>query len=308
MSLVYEPQYIAPQASIEQKLKTVCSAQRERLAFIDFALYFLGEVTRKDVIDRFAVGHAATTRDFALYKEIAPDNLRLDMRSKKYHKQASFIPVFELDLQKTLATISLGYGDGFSGHQAFPVHCEAPTPLAVPRTPIMAVLCEAIYRHKLLEIEYISATSGKGTRVIAPHSLVDTGNRWHVRSYDRNNHQFMDVVCNRVISAQLIDVMPDTHEYANADQQWQTFVRLELVPHPKLRNPEAIEHDFEMQNGQIIIETRAALAGYLLRKWEVDCSKDGRLHEDLGYQLALANPQTLLQVSSATFSPGFRAI
>lgn len=67
---------------ILQKLNTIGSAQRERLAFIDFALYFFGELTRKDLIDRFAVGHAATTRDLALYKEMLPDNLKLDMRSK----------------------------------------------------------------------------------------------------------------------------------------------------------------------------------------------------------------------------------
>ncbi len=57
-------------ADITKKLDAIGSAQRERLAFIDFALYFLGELTRKDLIDRFAVGHAATTRDFAYTKRL----------------------------------------------------------------------------------------------------------------------------------------------------------------------------------------------------------------------------------------------
>lgn len=291
---------------VETKLNAVGSAQRERLAFIDFALYFLGEVTRKDLIDRFAVGHAATTRDFALYKEILPDNLKLDMRSKKYYKQPGFEPMFNLDLKKTLATISLGYGDGFSGHQDFPIQCESPTSLTVPRTPIMAALCEGIYRNKLLQIEYISTSSGKSTRVIAPHSLVDSGNRWHVRSFDRKNEQFMDVVCNRVTSVTILDEEPTADERVEADRQWQKYIEVELIPHPHQGNPEAIELDYEMEDGKLVIEVRAALAGYLLRKWEVDCSEDGRLHEYVGYQLALANPQALYQVNSATLAPGYQ--
>lgn len=291
---------------VTKKLDAIGSAQRERLAFIDFALYFLGEVTRKDLIDRFAVGHAATTRDFSVYKEIAPDNLKLDMRSKKYYKQPAFSPLFNLDLKKTLATVSLGYGDGFSGYQEFPISCESPEPLTIPKTAIMAALCEGIYRNKVVEVEYISTSSGKSTRQIAPHSLVDSGNRWHVRSFDRKNEQFMDVVCNRVVSARILDETPNYHEQAAEDRQWQKFIELELIPHPKQGNPEAIELDYEMQNGKKMIEARAALAGYLLRKWEVDCSRDGYLHECVGYQLALGNPQALYQVNSAKLAPGYR--
>ncbi|MGF1702844.1 WYL domain-containing protein [Photobacterium makurazakiensis] len=308
MTLHHDDHVPALTAGIKQKLDAIGSAQKERLAFIDFALYFLGELTRKDLIDRFAVGHAATTRDFALYKELMPENLKLDMRSKKYFKQPDFTPLFLLDMKKTLATISLGYGDGFSGLQNFPINCESPDSLTVPKTPIMAVFCEAIYRNKLIEVDYISTSSGKGKRIIAPHSLVDSGNRWHIRSYDRKNDQFMDVVCNRVTDAKIIeDATPEDHEQLESDRQWQKYIELELIPHPKLDNPEAIELDYEMKNGVIMIEVRAALAGYLLRKWEVDCSSDGCLNEYVGYQLALANPQALYQVTSALLAPGYKA-
>ncbi|PSW09969.1 WYL domain-containing protein [Photobacterium sanctipauli] len=308
MTLHHDDHASALSAEVKQKLDAIGSAQRERLAFIDFALYFFGELTRKDLIDRFAVGHAATTRDLALYKELAPDNLKLDMRSKKYYKQPGFSPLFTLDLKKTLATISLGYGDGFAGHHDFPINCESPDSLTVPKTPIMAVLCEAIYRNKLIEIEYVSTSSGKGKRVIAPHSLVDSGNRWHVRSFDRKNNQFMDVVCNRIESAVLLeDDVLSNHESIEADRQWQKYIELELIPHPKQENPKAIELDYEMKNGMVAVEVRAALAGYLLRKWEVDCSEDGKLHEYVGYQLALGNPQALYQVTSAMLAPGYKA-
>ena len=46
-------------------------AQRERLAYIDFRLYFLGEVSRADIASRFGVAPAGATRDLAVYREAA---------------------------------------------------------------------------------------------------------------------------------------------------------------------------------------------------------------------------------------------
>ena len=49
------------------------AAQRQRLAYIEFRVWFYGEVARKHVLERFEVATAAGTRDMALYKELAPD-------------------------------------------------------------------------------------------------------------------------------------------------------------------------------------------------------------------------------------------
>lgn len=53
-------------------------AQRERLAYIDFHLYFLGEVSRADISSRFGVAPAGATRDLAVYREAAPKNIVFD--------------------------------------------------------------------------------------------------------------------------------------------------------------------------------------------------------------------------------------
>ena len=58
--------------------------QVERLAFIDFRLYFLGELRRADLIGRFRMAPAGATRDIALYREIAPSNLEFDGSPKSY--------------------------------------------------------------------------------------------------------------------------------------------------------------------------------------------------------------------------------
>ena len=65
-----------------QRVESLSHAQRERLAYIDFRLYFFGEIGRPDLIDRFGVAPAGATRDLALYREIAPQNIEFDGSNK----------------------------------------------------------------------------------------------------------------------------------------------------------------------------------------------------------------------------------
>ena len=50
-------------------LNDLSAAQRQRLAYIEFRVWFYGAVARKDVLERFELATAAGTRDLALYKE-----------------------------------------------------------------------------------------------------------------------------------------------------------------------------------------------------------------------------------------------
>lgn len=86
--------------------------QRERLSYIDFKLYFLGELRRADVVDRFGTGPAAATRDIAQYKEIAPENLALDNADKVYRPTEKFVPLFDHAPQRVLTALSQGFGEG----------------------------------------------------------------------------------------------------------------------------------------------------------------------------------------------------
>jgi len=61
-------------------------AQRQRLAFIDFSLQYFGQVSRQDLISKFATGLAAATRDFQSYRTLAPNNMRLVHQTKCYHR------------------------------------------------------------------------------------------------------------------------------------------------------------------------------------------------------------------------------
>lgn len=56
------------------------------MAYIDFRLYFMGGIGRPDLANRFGVAPAGVTRDLALYREIAPQNIEFDGSSKIYRR------------------------------------------------------------------------------------------------------------------------------------------------------------------------------------------------------------------------------
>lgn len=288
-------------------LESLTLAQRERLAHIDFVLMFKGEARRTDLVERFNIAPSVATQDFARYKEIAPQNVVYDEKRKQHLKAVSFVSLFDFDVIRTLATLSQGFGDGFSGQLKPPLACEAPYHLNKPNLSIVAKVTEAMHKGKALSITYVSLSSGETTREIVPHTLVDNGLRWHVRGFDRKRDEFRDFVLTRIKGAEVLEssTLPPSavkeSELETQDRQWNRFVELELVPHPRILHREAIELDYGMINGAVKVEIRAANAGYLLRLWNVDCSPDAVLTET---QLFLKNRAALYGVKNLDIAPG----
>ncbi|HHW4748575.1 TPA: WYL domain-containing protein [Proteus mirabilis] len=213
--------------------------------------------------------------------------------------------MFDYDVVRTLATISQGYGDGFTGKIKPPFACEAPYHLNKPSLSIVAKVTEAIHKGKALRITYVSLSSGETIREIVPHTLVDNGLRWHVRGFDREHSEFRDFVLTRIKAAFVLEdsTLSET-ELEPQDRQWNRFVELELVPHPRIEHSEAIELDYGMTGGALKVEIRAATAGYLLRLWNVDCSYNHSLKQ-LEYQLWLKNKQALYGVANLALAPSY---
>ena len=280
-------------------------ATRDRIAHIDFTLLFKGEAVRADLVDRFSIAAAQATKDFTMYRELAPGNIEYDQKLKLHKRGEAFAPLFEYDVVRTLATISQGYGDGFTGKVKPPLACEAPYHLNKPSLSIVAKVTEAIHKGKALSITYVSLSSGETTREIVPHTLVDNGLRWHVRGFDRKHNEFRDFVLTRIKAAVVLeDSRLSEAELETQDRQWNRFVELALVPHPRIEYSEAIELDYGMTGGVLKVEIRAATAGYLLRQWHVDCSKAHSL-QGTEYQLWLKNTPTLYGGGNLNLAPGF---
>ena len=139
-----------------------------------------------------------------------------------------------------------------------------------------------------------------------PFALADNGSRWHVRAYDRRSHEFCDFVLGRVADARFVDGPIADAERPDQDIQWNRIVELELVPHPaNMRNPDTIESEYGMSEGKLVTRVRAALVGYMLRRWNVDCTLDHSLKGGENH-LWLKNRQALYGVTNLVLAPGYK--
>ena len=286
-------------------LTELSAAQRQRLAYIEFRVWFYGEVARKDVLQRFEVATAAGTRDMALYKELAPGNVSYEQKSYRY--QPGFVPLFTHEVDRVLAALTSGFGAGEPVSTGEQLSHAVPARLNQPRLDTLATVTRAIHSGHVLQLTYHSMKKGAGPRTIVPHSLVDSGLRWHVRAFDRTKGNFRDLVLTRMERIRpLADALPLTPpEHISADRQWNQEVALNLVPHPAHPHAKTIERDFGMQHGCLPVKLRAALAGYVLRQWQVDCSPDAALRGP-EFRLWLADALPLEGVSSAVLAPGYQ--
>lgn len=286
-------------------LKRMNHNQRERLAFIEFRLWFLGDVGRPDLIDRFGIAPAVATRDLAAYRALAPENIDFDGSRKVYIPSAGFSPIFEHEPDRVLSGLSRGFGEGLGKASTGFLVCEFPLRLNQPPLATLAIITSAIHQQRAVRLVYHSLNSGASKRDVVPFALVDSGVRWHARVFDRKSQEFRDMVITRMDKPLMIDSEVHTHEQAGADMQWTRWVTLELVPHPEQPRPEIVARDFSMKNGSLTLNVRAAIAGYVLQQWSVDCSPNHCL-EPTRYRLWLKDPLVLYGVVNAVLAPGYQ--
>jgi hypothetical protein len=256
-------------------------------------------------MERFGIAPAMATRDFTAYRELAPENIDFDGRRKVYVPSERFAPVFEHEPERVLSAISRGFGDGDDRQGGSYLPCELPLRLNRPTLQELAVVTRAIHQRQVLRVKYHSLKRGAADREVVPHALVDSGLRWHARVFDRQSGEFRDLVLSRIEAAVPVpDVEIHPHEVAQADKEWNRQVDLALMVHPGVTRPEIVQRDFGMRRGELHVTVRAAIAGYVLQLWNVDCSPDRSLDPTI-HRLCLKNLNTIKGSRSLEIAPGF---
>ena len=287
------------------QLSAMTQSQRDRLAFLESRLRFVGEFRRQDLVERFGIQAAAATRDIGQYKELCPRNLDYDTKRKVYVRANWFRPVFDFTASRVLTWLSQGFGDGEPMRVRQLVACEGWDLSINLDLEMLSVLTRAIHKKAAVEISYRALSSGLTTREIVPFALADNGQRWHVRAFDRRSGEFRDFVLTRIADARSVIGTIQEHENSSQDIQWNRVAELELVPHPaNVLHPDTIEAEYGMENGALKMRVRAAMAGYLMRRWNVDCTEDHSL-KGAEYHLWLRNRQALYGVTNLVLAPGY---
>ena len=99
--------------------------------------------------------------------------------------------------------------------------------------------------------------------------MVYTGSRWHVRAYCEKNGEFRDFVLSRFKN---IETEGKSSHTKDDDDLWNTPVTIKLAPDRRLSKgqKEVLIGEYNMQDGQLHIDTTGALAHYMLRELRVE--------------------------------------
>lgn len=244
--------------------------QERRLEFIDFRLYWNGRVNRSDLIDFFGVSVPQSSLDLAKYRETAPQNIEYDLTEKAYVATSRFSPILTPKEADAYLNQVLGVELGILQPNMTFVGC--PVAATAVRDPyrgvdssVLRIALQAIRSARTLRIKYQSMTKpSPSDRLISPHAIAFDGSRWHVRAFCHEHGDFRDFVFARVLDIALKEASPIA---PSSDVAWNRETEVIIQPNPELTQAQrnAIELDFGMTNGRLILKVREALLFYVLR-------------------------------------------
>lgn len=270
-------------------------ATRQRLQYIEVMAWYAGVVTRSDVARAFGLSDPAATKDLKLYGDLAPGNLVYNHSVFGFVPGDGFVAVFaDLTPAAVLPVIAANlavangpYGEGLV--YGLPT-ALLPLPTRLPSPQTLAQITRAIHGRRKLRVSYrsLSPRASQAERVLEPHTLVNTGLRWHVRAYSEDTCDFRDFVLSRVMTAVRLEAAAESGE--QYDDDWVETVSLKLAPHSGLDAPrrESLLLDYGAVGDVIEVKVRRALLGYVLQRLGVDTTPDRTMNPN-ACQLMLLN-------------------
>ena len=250
-----------------------------RYRLIETVAWWEGRLTTGHLMQSFGISRQQASKDINSYLgEYAPGNLDYDKHLKGYVPSRHFEPLFIDDSASAylhLLNQNHERAPHVEGLALAYAHTEI---LRVPdrsiRPQILRPLLRACREGLRLECEYVSLANPLAeTRLIAPHTLIYTGMRWHVRAYCEKNRDYRDFVLSRFRGEP--QVLDESEHGREGDAGWSTEVTVVIAPDPRLQPAQTaiIEIDYGMQDGQLLVPSRGALVQYVLQRYQIDPHK-----------------------------------
>lgn len=250
-----------------------------RYRLIETVAWWEGRLTTNHLMQSFGISRQQASKDINTYiNEHAPKNLVYDRHLKGYVPAKAFKPRFIDDSASDYLRL-LNHNHEREAHIEGLALAYAHTEiLQVPdrsiRPEILRPLLRACREGLRLECEYVSLSSPiPETRLIAPHTLVFSGMRWHVRAFCEKNGDYRDFVLSRFRGE--LEPLGKSDWTREMDAGWSAQVVITIEPDSRLNQAqrEIIETDYGMTKGQLVIPTRGALAQYVLQRYQLDPHK-----------------------------------
>jgi len=244
---------------------------QQRQRSIEIILHWQGRLNTGDLIAAFGISRIQASKDITTYRGDYPENLHYDLSKRTYLRSSTFqlhqIKGTVDEYLDHIARMPIG-GATEAVNRIHPHHSK------LRREVIAKVLNAIIGKDKRgITIEYASMSQPEGSsRVIYPHSIIDTGFRWHVRAYCEVRQEFRDFNLGRILQPPLKASAAPECAAIEHDAQWNQIVPFALVPNPALSSAQQhlLEKEFDMEDGCLILQVRASLVHYTLQRYQID--------------------------------------
>lgn len=263
----------------KQDIKQVRWDLALRYRLIETVAWWEGRLTTVHLIQSFGISRQQASKDINTYiTEHAPKNLTYDKQLKGYVPSKQFKPLFIDDSASAYLHLlnqthsRAPHVEGLALAYAHTMVLEVPDRTIRPE--VLRPLLKACRDSEVIEVEYVSlANPTPETRLIAPHTLIYTGMRWHVRAYCEKNREYRDFVLSRLRGQPEFE--RQTENLIDEDEDWNTKVAVIIEPDSRLKPEQKaiIEADFGMEDGVLVIPTRRALVKYVLQRFQIDPKK-----------------------------------
>ena len=269
-----------------------------RYRLIEIIAYWEGRLTTNHICHTFGIGRQQASKDINTYlQEIGPGNLAYDRHLKGYVPTDEFEPKLTLgvaDEYLDLMTRDDSLNRRFDRLEiGLPGSEVLRAPVRYVRPEIIRPIIRATRQGRRVQARYVAMGDPAGdVRVLEPHTVLFSGQRWHVRAWCEKSGEFRDFVLSRFRGEPEVLNVKRRHKI-HQDTLWHTPVKVTIRPDQRL-TPEQqaiIAEDYGMDGREMTVETRAALLRYLLQMMGLDPMKASA--DPLAQQVEVANMDEL---------------
>lgn len=269
---------------------------KQRLTLLESTVYWNGGLRTNSLVETFGISRVQASKDFTLYQELCPENLRYDKHKKCYLITEQFKPAFmEGSVSEYLQFLHAARGN-VQGPVVPLVDKIASGVVVEPvshqlSTDILQGLVQSIQNGEELEMVYRTMSRLKTvSHVLCPHNFVFDGLHWYVRGYSYTHEEFRNFLLVRIQDIKITGKA----DFSEADDAaWNTDVHVKLGAHPGLTTMQksVIESDYGMENGILSYPTRAALVASFLNAMRIGLNDSDA--EAVSHPLVLLNRDEL---------------
>lgn len=198
--------------------------QRQAFKRIELIGLWEGRLNATHLMNALDLSRGTASKLINEYKELFPENLCYNATRKGHEPSLSFNAHFSRGLLDEYLALNLENSEEIvrlnSSHQP---------PDATSVRPII----QAIKRQERIDICYASLNNPQGEdRIISPHSLINDGQRWHVRGWCEKSQDYRDFVLSRI--REIYGANGQAQYSAEQDEDWNTWVEFSIEPDSRL--------------------------------------------------------------------------